>query len=280
MATCKYCGKDVGFLRSAHKECKQANEQGIQQIIQLITDKATQASPSSVKDGVLSIARSSFIDKELLAETCAKGWQNAVEKALEDDILSVEEEGTLVALKDELELDQDLLDKNGAYMKVVKAAVLRELFEGKIPQKVKIDGNIPFNLQKNEQVVWLFTGVKYYEERTRTSYQGGYSGVSIKVMKGVYYRAGGFKGNPIVTSNIVHIDTGTLAITDKHIYFAGSKKAFRVPYNKIVAFTPYKDGLGIQRDAQTAKPQIFGLDDGWFIHNLVINLSNIGKATD
>ncbi len=278
MATCKYCGKKAGFLRSAHKQCRQANEQGIIQIIQLITDNSTKDSASSIKDSILTLAQASHIDKAAFTAACIKGWENAVSKALEDDVLTAEEEQSLVQVKDALELSQEQLDKNGAYLKLVKATIIRELLEGKIPQVAKIDGNIPFNLQKNEQIVWLFNDAKYYEERTYTRYGGAYSGVSIRVMKGVYYRTGAFKGNPVVTSNIVHIDDGQVAITDKHIYFAGSKKAFRVPYNKIVAFKPYNDGLGIQRDAQSAKPQIFVVDDGWFIHNLVVNLSKLEKA--
>jgi len=46
-----------------------------------------------------------------------------------------------------------------------------------------------------------------------------------------------------------------------------------VPYSKIVSFTPYSDGIGIQRDAASAKPQTFVTGDGWFIYNLVVNLA-------
>ena len=60
-----------------------------------------------------------------------------------------------------------------------------------------------------------------------------------------------------------------LGLTTKHIYFAGSRKRFRVRYDKIVAFDPFSDGFGIMRDAQTAKPQTFQTGDGWFPYNLV-----------
>ncbi len=50
------------------------------------------------------------------------------------------------------------------------------------------------------------------------------------------------------------VDTGLLGLTTKHIYFAGSKKRFRVRYDRIVTFEPYEDGVGIMREAQTAKP--------------------------
>ena len=41
------------------------------------------------------------------------------------------------------------------------------------------------------------------------------------------------------------------------------------------AFDPYEDGSGIMRDAQTAKPQTFRTDDGWFAHDLTINLAQM-----
>ena len=35
-----------------------------------------------------------------------------------------------------------------------------------------------------------------------------------------------------------------------------------------MSFDPYKDGLGIMREAQTARPQTFITGDGWFVYNL------------
>jgi len=39
---------------------------------------------------------------------------------------------------------------------------------------------------------------------------------------------------------------------------------------------PYSDGIGIHRDAASAKPQIFVTGDGWFTYNLVVNLAAEG----
>ena len=66
-----------------------------------------------------------------------------------------------------------------------------------------------------------------------------------------------------------------LGLTTKHLYFAGARKKFRVRYAKIVSFEPYSDGLGIMRDAQTAKPQTFRTGDGWFAYNLAANLAQL-----
>ena len=59
-----------------------------------------------------------------------------------------------------------------------------------------------------------------------------------------------------------------LDLTTRHIYFAGSRKRFRVRYDCIVAFDPYDDGSGIVRDAQTARPRTFRTGDGRFPYNL------------
>lgn len=74
---------------------------------------------------------------------------------------------------------------------------------------------------------------------------------------------------------VEHVDTGMLGVTTKHLYFSGSTKSFRVKYDKIVSFEPFSDALGIQRDAQTAKPQVFQTEYGWFTYNLVTNLAQM-----
>ena len=54
-----------------------------------------------------------------------------------------------------------------------------------------------------------------------------------------------------------------------------SSKKFRIRYDRIVDFEAFADGLGIMRDAQTAKPQQFRTGDGWFAYNLAVNLAQM-----
>lgn len=205
----------------------------------------------------------------------ASGWEKAVDLAFDDGLLSEKEESALSELKEHFGLSQQILDRTGAYSKLVKGAVLRDIMNGNLPERMKIDGNLPFNLQKTEKVVWVFQNINYYEEKSRTRYVGGSQGVSIRIAKGLYYRAGSFKAERVQTSETIHADTGLLGVTDKHIYFAGPSKRFRIAYNKIVAFEPFSDGIGVQGDAQTAKPQSFQTGDGWFTYNLITNLAQM-----
>ena len=147
------------------------------------------------------------------------GWEKAVDIAFNDGILSQEEETALSELKQHFSLSQQVLDRKGAFTKIVKGAVLRDILDGNLPERVQIDGNLPFNLQKTEKVVWVFQDVDYYEEKTRTRYVGGSQSVSIRIAKGLYYRTGAFKGERVQTSETVHADTGLMGVTNKHIYF-------------------------------------------------------------
>jgi hypothetical protein len=69
-----------------------------------------------------------------------------------------------------------------------------------------------------------------------------------------------------------------MVVTTKHIYFSSPEKALRIAYDKIVSFLSYTDGVGVVRDAATARPQTFVTGDGWFTYNLLMNLSEMAKT--
>ena len=85
------------------------------------------------------------------------------------------------------------------------------------------------------------------------------------------------------------MDFGKLCITDKHIYYAGQRKALKYPYKKIITFRPYENGLGVYKDGANSKQQVFvmwkrqfSLDErkhGWFYYNLCMNLARIANDT-
>jgi hypothetical protein len=279
MSKCELCGLDAGFLSKRHKECQAKYNAGVARITEMGRRAALEAGDLDDFQATSAlIAKDSFIDEGTLRSLVIASWGKAARSALEDGILSREEEKALVAYRDHFQITQEVLDRDGSYITIVKAGIIRDILEGKIPQRAEIVGQLPFNLQKAEIVIWPFPNTAYLEQRTRTTHEGSYQGVSIRVAKGLYYRTGGFSGNPVITSQMVNVATGCLGITQKHIYFSGGSKAFRVPYTKIVAFRPYSDGIGILRDAATARLQVFITGDGWFTYNLVTNLAKMAAA--
>ena len=204
-----------------------------------------------------------------------RAWEEAVEGVIEDGVVSLDEEAALAQYISHFDLTQEELDRNGAQTTLVQASVIRDVTQGIVPQRQNIEGRVPFNLMKSEQLVWVIQDVDYLETVVRRERRGTSHGVSIRVARGLYYSPRQFRSRPIEWEETVHQDTGLLGLTTKHLYFAGTKKKFRIRYDRIVNFDPYDDGFGVMREAQSAKPQAFRTGDGWFPYNLVTNLAQM-----
>lgn len=202
-------------------------------------------------------------------------FEHSLEAALDDGILSHEEERAVNEFRERFELSERDLDRNGLWTQAAEAAVLREVMEGNVPEPPQLDQRPPFNLMKSEDLVWVIADTEYYQTKTVREFRGSSHGVSIRVAKGLYYRPSAFKGRSVSREETVLADRGLLGVTTKHIYFHGDRERFRVRYDRIVSFEPFSDGLGIMRDNQRAKPESFVTGDGWFIYNLVANLSQL-----
>jgi len=283
MGKCNFCGEPAGLFRSSHKECKVKNEEEIKKYVDATVKITSKIGTIGIQGGDLValekeikyFSESFNLDKIAIEATIIPAWEESVERAFDDGVLTEKEEENLTNLINHFSLTQLQLDENGAYTKIVQGAILRDIMNGIIPERVNFDGNLPFNLQKTEKIIWVFQNVEYYEQKKRTQYVGGSQGISIRIAKGLYYRTGAFKGERVETHETIHADTGLLGITNKHIYFSGSSKSFRIRHDKIVSFEPFSDGIGLQRDAATAKPQSFVTNDGWFTYNLITNAAQL-----
>ena len=153
-----------------------------------------------------------------------RAWEAAVEGALEDGLLSLDEENALAKYAAHFGLEQHDLDGNGVQTSLVQAEVIRDVTRGVVPQRQRVNGAVPFNLMKSEQLVWVIQGVDYLETVVRRERRGTSHGVSIRVARGLYYSPRQFRSRPIEWEETVHADTGLLGLTTKHIYFAGSEE--------------------------------------------------------
>ena len=174
--------------------------------------------------------RQAGLDPEETTRLLIQAWEAAVQSALEDGLVSLDEESALAKYTAHFSLTQQDLDGNRAQTSLVQAAVIRDVTQGIVPQRQNITGTIPFNLMKSETLVWVLQDVDYLETVVRRERRGNSHGLSIRVTRGVYYRPSTFRSRPIEWEETIHADTGLLGLTTKHIYFAGRKKKFRVRY--------------------------------------------------
>ncbi len=273
MGDCIWCHSKAGWFSTEHKECAAKRSRAINAFTQRALATATGQLPIDALRTDIPALGGNYVQGSEVRPLLVRGFEGAVDSLLDDHVISEEEEAWLGDYAQGFDLSDADLNVRGARTRVVMGSVLRRIMAGELPRlQIEQDG-LPFNLQKSEDLVWVFRGVGYYEERSRTEYRGGSPAMSVRVMKGVYIREKAFRGHPVVTTELTHIDNGPMALTTKHLYFAGQRKSHRIPYAKIVTFQPYSDGLGVQRDAASAKPQVYKLEHGWFAYNLARNLA-------
>jgi hypothetical protein len=125
MGDCIYCGKSAGLLKKLHKECEHAHLQGRMAILKTAGNSMFNCPNwTQLENEIRQSANANYIDECALKQLLVTAWANAVTSALDDGILTVEEEKSLVAFKEHFKLSQNDLDQSGAFMKVAKAAVL------------------------------------------------------------------------------------------------------------------------------------------------------------
>lgn len=150
--------------------------------------------------------------------------------------------------------------------RIEQTKMLKQLQKGIIPQT-----NIPapILLGKDETVLWCYDGVTMWQEKVKREMVGSHSGFSFRIMKGVTYRTGGFKGHPVEHSYMENAGTGSLYITNKHIIFHSPMRSAKIPYKKIIGLNPYQDGMGVQQDGANAKRLVFQGFDCSFVMNIM-----------
>lgn len=208
--------------------------------------------------------------------TLNRAFEYIVKKGMEDGMITDEEEKAISTFSQYFGIAEEHFSEQDWYKQYQKLLVIKDLLNGIIPQRQPVNTlGLFINLVKGEQLIWRFDNVAFFEEVTKTHYEGRSSGVSIRIAKGVYYRTGAMRGTPVTTSEMKQKAIGSLFIATKHLYFYSETKTVKIPLAKVIAFTPYTDGLGVQKDGSTAKPQAFQNLDGWFAFNVVSNLANI-----
>jgi hypothetical protein len=273
MGDCKFCGKPAGLLKSQHKECRQKHDTAAGKLRDFFV-KALDSPIEAARFRQLAdaVARENYIQEPEFRKLTSSGLSSMIDHAFRDHVLTEAENKRIVALCNVFAVTAN--DLGDAGQKLAKAQILRQLDEGQLPSNIEIQG-MPINLESGEVAIWLFNGVTYYTTRSRTHYVGGSHSVSIRLMKGVYYRVGAFRGEPVKTQYLSEEGRGIFVIASKNIYFWSPQKALKIRPKKIISVQPYSDAIQIMRDGSNATPQLFALDDPPFAADLISRLNQL-----
>ena len=148
--------------------------------------------PKRISETAYKVIPSWQVNSDHINFLLIRGWINSVEAAMADGSLSETEFQGLNRYRHHFNLEETELDVNGYFSYFKRASLLKFLaLDGIVPRfdrnaARRQHGRIPFNLVKNEELIWLVAEVPY-----------------------------GLGKKP---------DTGFLGITTKHLYFTGSIK--------------------------------------------------------
>jgi hypothetical protein len=174
--------------------------------------------------------------------------QRVLDRAIADRRLAPEEESQLRALAKQLgatlSMDRETvatLDRFRLYWRIE---------QGDLPRL-----DVPLNLKRGEQCHFQTPAI--HLERRSLTRAIGYAGPtgSIRIAKGIRFRVGAIVPQRITEEVLAPLDSGVLYVTNRRLLFDGSKQSRTFELTKIINFTPYRDGLGIERDR--GKDQMF-----------------------
>ena len=277
MGNCIYCGKSAGWLAKSHKDCMMKNLQGKEQVVNEINNYFNSSYYKGIDKNVKTIAGNPFIDSNALKFLVLQGYDNAVNAFLNEGVITDEVIKKLDEFSELFDIDPSEVNVK-TRNNIVKSIVLRDVMMGDIKEsRIKINDN-PFIFEKDEFALFGFDDAALYEVKTRTQFRGGSQGVGVRLTKGVYYRVGAFKGEPIKTEEMKNTATGMMILTNKHLYFTSFTKNLKIKYSSIIAVPTFEDAIGIQQSRANSKPLYFKNIDVWFLYNLISNL--ITQTTD
>lgn len=109
--------------------------------------------------------------------------------------------------------------------------------------------DVGIKLYKSE--VCYFTCSALWNEFRTVTRRINYAGVStrIRIAKGVYYRVGTIAPQRITSEELKLIDRGTIYLTNKRVIFMGIQKNFTLRLERLLAFSPYSDGIELEKDS-------------------------------
>lgn len=281
MAICRYCGKKAGWFSDAHEDCVRKANEAVKTINSSVSFAVIEGKKyEDIKAAIEAVIEFHHVPQPEALAAIKEGWSKGAEQRSKAQPISPDDFDAIGDIYKMAGLtDDDIWYKTAGHFAMCFSCLIWTVLHDHIDP---YQGPIRFQLQAGEIPVYGIANVLVRQERTTKSYVGGYSGVSMRVANGLYYRLGGMRGHAVESTSLQDVDYGDFLMTTRAIYFGGTEKGtnFRLPYNQIIRFQSYSDAVGICRNG--AREQIFApqqattaeatralQDSGWFLFNIL-----------
>src|ERR1700741_2955203 len=106
MADCIYCGEQAGLLKKKNPACEEAYDEGWAEMVSTARSALDSTSFSGLQQRLTNVATSHRVPKELVRTALVAVWTSAVDTALNDQLLTKQEENALISFQHEFALSQ------------------------------------------------------------------------------------------------------------------------------------------------------------------------------
>jgi hypothetical protein len=270
MALCKYCGQPAGLLRKMHTQCHERHERAVS-LVPVFFSKFLESNLSVDRFQQLlqSAAEASYVKPDEMRTFAVAGITQAVKSILEQRLLETSEATRIQELVDALQ--PHLSNVAPADDLLVKIDVLRDLQNGKVPDRVTVAGPMPVELPPAETVIWIFNDVTAY--RVDDIATAREPGTELALDKVAYYGLKAFSAVQVPRDKLHKDSRGDMVVTNRNLHFLISDvKSRRLPIARTTALRAYADGLYVASEPTSDKSRIFVLNDAWFAANLILRL--------
>lgn len=270
MGDCQICGQPAGLMRKVHKECAADRADATEKLGALLAGYAVlpdgRANPDGLRSLVEKLAAKANFDEQEFRTVASREIQSAINSIMADNDISDAEMNRLNEIFAACDLPPDDLGEDSTDI-LVNGLILRDLRQGIVKSRIPFASELPINLKRGEEVLWFTAPVGRLEPKTSTKYVGGSHGFSFRLMRGVSYRVGAFKGEPIQTTSLVSMGVGGFAATNLAVYFLASGSNHRMSISTISTVDCYADGICLTPNR--GKSQVFLMKNPTFASELV-----------
>ena len=192
----------------------------------------------------------------------AQAFRDSALKALEDDILSEEEETRLLQIADLFGISQTELEAK--FRDLQLRLMVARVNDGRLP----VMQTCRLLLKKNE-IPHIEMDATLMKEVTVREYRAGYRGFSMKIAPGVRYHVGGARGRSVaVDTRLEEEDEGTLTVTSLRAAFTGTRTSMEMPYSRLLSLGVFDDGIEFFVSNRKKAP-LFFVESGHVIASVV-----------
>jgi hypothetical protein len=261
MKTCTVCGNEIGlWTKLTHSDtqvCKNCHEQGQKQLQVLVSSvNATQSFKKEFAERWLN-QFGDTVRKYKIPEDEARPLRlsllngifrqvEAQDEMVESDLKFLAEVGQTYALG--RTSSPELQD---TIFRVGMREIIQSWERGEVPTRQCSS----LVLQKGEICHWE-EGAGLRVQKTKHEYVGGYSSVSVPIVRGVRFKVGGFRGHPVDHTFFEDGGIGVLHITNQRVCFTGQQHSVAILYKKMISVGGFEGGFIVQTSNEK-KPGIF-----------------------